>query len=165
MPGANRSRNGRTGELLDQSLHPADTPKSQLSCRQRRAKLQAALLKEVDQSRIQLSKKLVDIEKLPSGRVVIRFEDGHTDEVDLLVAADGIRSVSNSLSGLNNRSAANKTGCPFLHIPLSQNQIQWTIRISHHHQQVGCESSRHHPRVLSVLAEPRRKIRLHESTW
>ncbi|KAJ4194396.1 hypothetical protein NW755_003152 [Fusarium falciforme] len=91
-------RNGRTGELLDQSLHPADTPKSQLSCRQRRAKLQAALLKEVDQSRIQLSKKLVDIEKLPSGRVVIRFEDGHTDEVDLLVAADGIRSVVRSFT-------------------------------------------------------------------
>ncbi|KAJ4310271.1 hypothetical protein N0V84_011053 [Fusarium piperis] len=70
----------------------------QYRCRQRRAKLQAALLKEVDQSRIQLSKKLVDIEKLPSGRVLIRFEDGHTDEVDLLVAADGIRSVVRSFT-------------------------------------------------------------------
>ncbi|KAJ3525656.1 hypothetical protein NM208_g11544 [Fusarium decemcellulare] len=91
-------RNGRTGELLDQSHHPADTPPNQLSCRQRRAKLQGALLKEVDQSRIQLSKKLVDVEKLPSGRVIIRFEDGHTDEIDLLVAADGIRSVVRSFT-------------------------------------------------------------------
>lgn len=58
-----------------------------------RAKLQAALLKEVDQSRIKTSKKLVDITKLSTGRIAIRFEDGFSDEVDLLVGADGIRSV------------------------------------------------------------------------
>lgn len=61
-----------------------------------RAKLQAALLKEVDQSRVKLNKKLTDIEKLPNGKITIRFHDGHKDEVDLLVAADGIRSVSHA---------------------------------------------------------------------
>ncbi|KAM5346951.1 hypothetical protein ACJ41O_009956 [Fusarium nematophilum] len=91
-------RNGRTGELLDESHHPSDTPPSQLSCRLKRAKLQAALLKEVDQSRIRLSKKLVNIQKLPSGRVLVQFDDGHTDEVDLLIAADGIRSVVRSFT-------------------------------------------------------------------
>lgn len=59
-----------------------------------RSKLQAALLKNVDKSRIQLSKRLVSIEKLPSGRLQIEFDDGLRDEVDLLVGADGIRSVS-----------------------------------------------------------------------
>lgn len=87
-------RNGRTGELLDESRYSADTPEAQLSCRVRRSILQGALLKEVDASKIRLSQRLVDLEKLPSGRVRIRFADGLTDEVDLLVAADGIRSVS-----------------------------------------------------------------------
>lgn len=58
-----------------------------------RAKLQAALLEEVDMSKIKASKKLTDITILPSRRVQIKFADGFVDEVDLLVGADGIRSV------------------------------------------------------------------------
>ncbi|KAG7040319.1 hypothetical protein JMJ77_0003355 [Colletotrichum scovillei] len=85
-----QSRNGRTGKLLEQHHHPKDTPPQQVSCRMVRAKLQAALLKEVDQSRIKTSKKLVDIKKLSTGKIAIRFEDGFSDEVDLLVGADGI---------------------------------------------------------------------------
>ncbi|KAK7425339.1 hypothetical protein QQZ08_008236 [Neonectria magnoliae] len=69
-----------------------------LGGQQRRALLQAALLKEVDESRIRLSQKLVKVQKLPSGKVEIEFEDGHRDEVDLLVAADGIRSFVRSFT-------------------------------------------------------------------
>lgn len=87
-------RNGRTGELLEQSFHPPETPPSQISCRLRRAKLQAALLKEVDKSRIQTSMRLVNIEKLPNGKIELRFDNGNIDQVDLLIGADGIRSVS-----------------------------------------------------------------------
>jgi salicylate hydroxylase len=58
-----------------------------------RAKLQNALLKGVDQSRIRVSSRLVDIKEQPNGRLTLSFEDGLVDEVDLLVGADGIRSV------------------------------------------------------------------------
>jgi len=87
-------RNGRTGELIEEAFHPPNIPESQRSSRVVRAKLQAALLKEIDQSRVVVGKKLVEVNPLPNGKVKIRFEDGPTDEVDLLVGADGIRSVS-----------------------------------------------------------------------
>lgn len=63
-----------------------------------RPKLQDALLKEVDQAKIQTSRKLVNIERILSpesaGKLRIIFHDGFEDQVDLLVGADGIRSVS-----------------------------------------------------------------------
>lgn len=40
-----------------------------------------------------VGKRLVDIEQLENKRVRIVFDDGFADEVDVLVAADGIRSV------------------------------------------------------------------------
>ncbi|GAT24923.1 monoxygenase [Aspergillus luchuensis] len=38
-------------------------------------------------------RRLVEVSQLPSEAFFLRFEDGHTDEVDLLVGADGVRSV------------------------------------------------------------------------
>ncbi|KAL0932244.1 salicylate hydroxylase [Colletotrichum truncatum] len=93
-----QTRNGRTGRLLEQSSHSSDVPLQQRSCRMVRAKLQSALLQDVDQSRIHVSKKLTDIVKLPSGKIQISFADGFTDEVDLLVGADGIRSFVRSFA-------------------------------------------------------------------
>lgn len=61
-----------------------------------RAKLQNALLREVDKTRVNLSSKLVRIEKTPSGQVLLQFANGFEEEVDLLVGADGIRSVVRS---------------------------------------------------------------------
>jgi salicylate hydroxylase len=47
----------------------------------------------VDQTHVHVGKRLVDIEQLENKRVRIVFDDGFADEVDVLVAADGIRSV------------------------------------------------------------------------
>lgn len=63
-----------------------------------RAKLQAALLQEVDRSRVKVGTKLTEISRLPdSQRIRLQFDNGSVDEVDLLIGADGIRSVRKSL--------------------------------------------------------------------
>ncbi|KAI3542638.1 hypothetical protein CSPX01_06843 [Colletotrichum filicis] len=85
-------RNGRTAEVLFTKDSPSDIPLNQQSCRLARVKLQNALLEKVDESHIHLSKRLVDLEQLPNSQVRISFDTGAVDDVDLIVAADGIRS-------------------------------------------------------------------------
>ncbi|RAK96507.1 FAD-dependent oxidoreductase, partial [Aspergillus ibericus CBS 121593] len=85
-------RNGRTGELL-LSKGQEHTPPRYLHARALRSVLQKALLKGVDKSKLRLSSRLAEVTQLPSSAFFLRFDDGHTDEVDLLVGADGVRSV------------------------------------------------------------------------
>ena len=56
--------------------------------------MQNALLSEVDKKKVFVGKKLKSITRLPSAKLIIAFEDGFTDEVDLLIGADGIGSVA-----------------------------------------------------------------------
>lgn len=69
-------------------------PEKELHARTHRSKLQLALLQEVDQSRVRLSSRFTSVSKTASGTLLLEFQDGFTDEVDLLVGADGVRSVS-----------------------------------------------------------------------
>ncbi|CAG9990486.1 unnamed protein product [Clonostachys byssicola] len=86
-------RNGLSGVLEAKAAPKEGVPPHQESCRAHRSVLQQALLKEVDQSRIRVGQKLEKVEKLSSGKLRITFAGVFSDEVDLLVGADGIRSV------------------------------------------------------------------------
>ncbi|KAE9369815.1 putative monooxygenase [Stipitochalara longipes BDJ] len=109
-------RNGRTGELLvslgqGSETHSSlalcennsyafitDIPPQYLHARTQRSKLQDALFREIDESRLRLKSRLIKIEQQPSGKLLLKFEDGFTDLVDLLVGADGVRSVVRSFA-------------------------------------------------------------------
>ncbi|KAL3435417.1 hypothetical protein BDV09DRAFT_204078 [Aspergillus tetrazonus] len=94
-------RNGRTGEPvnLDSGSSSAaladqhDDPRY-ASIRARRTRLQAALLEKVPDGLIQFGKKLISIEDLGQGQGVrLGFKDGTETTADLVVGADGIRSI------------------------------------------------------------------------
>ncbi|CAK7217096.1 hypothetical protein SCUCBS95973_003035 [Sporothrix curviconia] len=86
-------RNAVTGVLLAKRYHSDDTPPHQASCRMLRSKLQKALLSALDASRIITDKKLVNIENVATG-TQLTFDDGEVSVFDLVIGADGIRSVA-----------------------------------------------------------------------
>jgi 2-polyprenyl-6-methoxyphenol hydroxylase-like FAD-dependent oxidoreductase len=57
-----------------------------------RGQLQQTLLNEIDRDKIKLSKRLVSLIQ-QSNKVEIKFEDGSTTEADVVIGADGIKSV------------------------------------------------------------------------
>lgn len=64
------------------------------SIRARRTRLQAALLEKIPSGIIQFSKKLVSLEDLGENKGVhLVFKDGTETTADLVLGADGIRSV------------------------------------------------------------------------
>ncbi|KAL1744868.1 hypothetical protein HDZ31DRAFT_63673 [Schizophyllum fasciatum] len=85
-------RNGRTGALLSRAYHSGD-PDKPPAVRVERYKLQNALLSQVPPGLIQLSKKLAAVQESTNG-VTLEFADGtKAGPFDLVVGADGIRSV------------------------------------------------------------------------
>ncbi|KAI1392125.1 FAD/NAD(P)-binding domain-containing protein [Hypoxylon trugodes] len=84
--------NGRSGEELDRREKVRDTTKRP-PVRTQRTKLQSALLAHVKPGVIQLSKRLARMIDKGSEGIELHFEDGSTATADLLVGADGIRSV------------------------------------------------------------------------
>ncbi|KAJ4256002.1 hypothetical protein NW762_009076 [Fusarium torreyae] len=94
----NQYRNGRTGVIVKQTYPPTNVPPHQTPCRVHRGKLQKALFAQVDRNRVRTGMKLASIEQLSCGKLRLVFDNGFTDLVDLLIGADGIRSVVKSFS-------------------------------------------------------------------
>ncbi|EED17187.1 monoxygenase, putative [Talaromyces stipitatus ATCC 10500] len=90
-------RNGRTGELL-LTIEQNDGPPEHFHARAFRSVLQKALLSNVDKSRLRLASRLERVVGTPTKTLQLHFQDGHVDEVDLLVGADGVRSVVRSFA-------------------------------------------------------------------
>lgn len=98
-----RTRNGLSGELLRQTSPSALLPLKYRSRRVRRTRLQSALLKRVPEGIIQLNKRLVSLENLEGNGVHLFFEDKTSATADLVIGADGIRSVRQFLTLINQR--------------------------------------------------------------
>ncbi|TFK47653.1 FAD/NAD(P)-binding domain-containing protein [Heliocybe sulcata] len=83
--------NGKTGEVL----HRVERTKSENrpNIRTQRTKLQSALLSHVRPGIIQLSKRLLRVIDKVSNGVELQFQDGTVVTADLVIGADGIRSV------------------------------------------------------------------------
>ncbi|KAI0712773.1 hypothetical protein C8T65DRAFT_646857 [Cerioporus squamosus] len=89
----NEHWNGRNGAYIKAQRDPPGIPDEKLHIRTHRARLQEALLKAAPQERLHLKKRLTKVDFLSTGGVKLTFEDGFETFVDLVVGADGIRSV------------------------------------------------------------------------
>jgi salicylate hydroxylase len=85
-------RNAYTGEIVDPGQPPDPTNPYEVR-RVRRLLLQSSLAARVPPGLIQFNKKLVSVRDLGKNGVEAVFEDGTATVVDLVVGADGIRSV------------------------------------------------------------------------
>ncbi|KAI0601110.1 hypothetical protein F4775DRAFT_542698 [Biscogniauxia sp. FL1348] len=84
--------NGRSGKEVHRREKSRDSV-NRPPIRTQRTKLQSALLAHIDPGILQLSKKLVRMFDLGDEGVELHFQDGSTTTADLVVGADGIRSV------------------------------------------------------------------------
>ncbi|KAK6066752.1 Chaperone protein DnaK [Seiridium cupressi] len=84
--------NGRSGEELSRREKSRDTS-GRPPIRTQRTALQSALLAHIKPGVIQLSKKLTKIIDKGSEGIELQFKDGTVATADLVVGADGIRSV------------------------------------------------------------------------
>jgi salicylate hydroxylase len=89
---ANIPRNGLDGTIISENK-PSAAQSRYRGQRARRTRLQQALIAKVPSDVIKLNKKLVALRDLGSDGVQLRFEDGEEVEADLVIGADGIRSV------------------------------------------------------------------------
>ncbi|KAB5517538.1 putative FAD-binding monooxygenase [Coniochaeta sp. 2T2.1] len=86
-------RNGKTGEEVHRIERAGFGAGKRPNIRTQRTKLQSALLSHVKPGVIHLSKKLVSISDEGENGVELQFQDGTVTTADLVVGADGIRSV------------------------------------------------------------------------
>lgn len=86
-------RHYSTNDILSQDLNHHVPDRRHHFARMHRAKLQQALLKHLPNSVLHVGKKTASVETDEHGATV-RFEDGTCARADIVIGADGIRSVS-----------------------------------------------------------------------
>ncbi|OCF42528.1 hypothetical protein I317_03644 [Kwoniella heveanensis CBS 569] len=89
------NRNGVTGKLISRRYQSTD-PNIPARSRIERYKLQNALLSAVPREQIRLSKKLVDLKETAAGVTLVFKDETTAGPFDLVIGADGIRSVVRS---------------------------------------------------------------------
>lgn len=102
------NRNAYTGEIIHLTPFSLESTTSRPSIRARRTALQAALLKQVPSGMIQYDSKVVSLHDLGEGKgVELGFHDGRVVAADLVIGADGIRSVRPFVPSLHARKKLN----------------------------------------------------------
>lgn len=87
-------RNGYNGNIVLRQPYPESSDLDKRGAvRARRTRLQAELVAKVPEGVIQFNKKLRSLENLEQGGVRLLFEDQTEAVADLVVGAEGIRSV------------------------------------------------------------------------
>lgn len=84
--------NGRSGEELHRREKPNHL-EGRNAIRTQRTKLQSALVSAIRPVTIQLARKLTRMEDQGPSGIALTFKDGSSSTADLVVGADGIRSV------------------------------------------------------------------------
>ncbi|WWC97351.1 hypothetical protein V866_004230 [Kwoniella sp. B9012] len=133
------NRNGTNGKLISRKYQSTD-PNTPARSRIERYKLQNALLSAVPEGLIQLNRRLADIQEREEG-VVLIFKDGRSEgPFDLVIGADGIRSVTRSYAFPDHKlSYTGKTayriiipGEEVAHIPnIPQGSCFWHTKETH----------------------------------
>ncbi|KAI1612568.1 FAD-binding monooxygenase [Exophiala viscosa] len=87
-------RNGYNGDVVLKQPWPENAKEDKRGAiRARRTRLQSGLLAKIPEGVIEFNKKLVTVEDLGENGALLQFEDGSEAVADLVVAAEGIRSV------------------------------------------------------------------------
>jgi len=87
-------RHWKTNELIGEDFYENVSEPLHYTARFHRGHLQQALLRHIPRNIIHLKKKLVSATVDPQDGVMMHFQDGSTATSDILIGADGIRSVS-----------------------------------------------------------------------
>lgn len=87
-------RHWKTNEIVGKDLHDDVNEYLHRTARYHRGHLHSALLEHVPRDIIHLNKRLVSATADPEDGVVLEFLDGTVATADLLLGADGLRSVS-----------------------------------------------------------------------
>lgn len=88
-----RHRHWRTGEIMGGAESPHTSRRMQEG-RTGRVALHGLMMSEVPKESVKYGKQATRVENLGAAGIIVHFADGGSEDADLVVAADGLYSVS-----------------------------------------------------------------------